>query len=219
MTEKLSKRLEEIHAEIIFLANEVEDAIYNSIKALRTQDVELAKKVKLRDKKVNAHEVKIEKKILEILALQQPVAVDLRFLIVALKMNNDLERIGDHAKSIAKIAMRIADKPPLKSIEEINRLSKIVRIMHHDAVKSFIYEDVEMAKETIKKDKSVDELNDKIYEDVLAEIKNNPQNIQQGIELINASKHLERIADLATNICEDVVFMKEAQIIRYGAKQ
>ncbi len=214
--EKMKKSLEEIHSEIIFLASEVEDAIFNSVKALRKQDVELAKKVKLRDKKINAHEVKIEKKILEILALEQPVAVDLRFLIVALKMNNDLERIGDHAKSIAKIAMRVSNQPLMNSIEEINRLAKVVRIMHHDAVKSFIYEDSELAQETLARDEYVDELNDKIYADIIKELKNNPENIEQGIELINASKHLERIADLATNLCEDVVFMKNAEIIRYG---
>jgi len=216
MTEKLNKRLEAIHSEIIFLANEVEDAIFNAVKALRKQDVELAKSVKLRDKKINLHEVKIEMQIMEILALQQPVAVDLRFLIVALKMNNDLERIGDHAKSIAKTVIRVANQPLMQSINEIYQLSKIVRIMHHDAVKAFIYEDSELAREILAKDKEVDALNNRIYDDVIAELKNSPEKIKQGIELINVSKHLERIADLATNLCEDVVFMKEAEIIRYG---
>lgn len=216
MSEKMNEMLININKELIYLANEVEDAIYRSIKALEKQDKELALEVKKADKKINYREVEIEKMILEMLALQQPVAVDLRFIVVALKMNNDLERIGDHAKSIAKTAIKICGEPYIKPLENIPALAKICRAMLHDAVQAFINQNTELARDVMDRDPEADELYDKIYNQVLESIKGQPEKAMQGFELINVAQHLERIADLATNLGEDVVFMKEAKIIRYG---
>jgi len=215
MSEKMTELLDLINKDIIYLANEVEDAIFRSIKSLINQDTELAAKVKKNDRKINKHEVEIETSILKLLALQQPVAVDLRFLIVALKMNNDLERMADHAKSIAKIASNLSDAPLLKASEHIPELGKITRLMHHDAVQAFIHKDSDLAREVLNRDNEVDDLYDKIVEEVFEEIKKSPDKVRQGYDIMFAAKHLERVADLATNLCEDVVFMNDAEIIRY----
>jgi phosphate transport system protein len=219
MSEKMQERLERVHKDIIFLANEVEDALFKAVKALKKQDMDLAKKVKEDDWKINQQEVNIEKQILEILALQQPVAVDLRFLIVALKMNNDLERTADHAKSIAKIAMKIADEPLMKPFDHIERLGKITRRMLHDAVQAFIHRDSDLAREVLERDQEVDDLYDKITEEIFKLLEEKHDKIRQGYEIINTAKHLERAADLATNLSEDVVFMNDAEIIRYGMNE
>lgn len=215
MSEKMTELLDLINKDIIYLANEVEDAIFRSIKSLINQDAELAAKVKKNDRKINKHEVEIETSILKLLALQQPVAVDLRFLIVALKMNNDLERMADHAKSIAKIALNLSSTPLLKASKHIPELGKITRLMHHDAVQSFIHKDSDLAREVLSRDNEVDKLYDKITEEVYEELKSAPDKVKQGYDIMFASKHLERVADLATNLCEDVVFMNDAEIIRY----
>ncbi len=219
MSEKMQERLERVHKDIVFLANEVEDAIFKAVKSLMKQDIELARKVKENDWKINQQEVNIEKQILEILALQQPVAVDLRFLIVALKMNNDLERTADHAKSISKIAMKISDEPLMKPSAHIERLGKITRRMLHDAVQAFIHRDSDLAREVLERDQEVDDLYEKITEEIFTLLEEKHDKIRQGYEIINAAKHLERAADLATNLSEDVVFMNDAEIIRYGMNE
>lgn len=216
MSEKLNEQIESINKDIIFLANEVEDAIYRAVKSLENQDKEMAAEVKLADKKINLREVEIEKQILSLLALQQPVAMDLRFIVVALKMNNDLERIGDHAKSIAKITLKLCGEPYMDAVKKIPAFAKICRNMLHDAVQSFINQNTELARDVLERDNEADMIYDEIYESVLETLKVETTKITQGFEIINVAKHLERIADLATNIGEDVVFMKEAKIIRYG---
>ncbi len=215
MSEKANDLIESINKDIVYLANEVEDAIFRSVKSLKNQDVDLAKKVKKHDHKINKQEVEIESTILEFMALQQPVAIDLRFLIVALKMNNDLERMADHAKSIAKIAISLSNYPLMNSSSLIPELGKLARLMHHDAVQSFIHKDSDLAREVLERDNEVDDLYDEITEKVFEELKLTPDKIRQGYDVINAAKHLERVADLATNLCEDVVFMNDAEIIRY----
>lgn len=216
MKDKFEHMLDEIKKDLVFLANEVEDAFYRSVKALENQDKEVAQEIIKADKNINLREVEIEKSILSLMALQQPVAIDLRFMVVALKMNNDLERIGDHSKSIAKTVKRISHEPYMKPVTEIPALGKIVKNMLGDSVLAFINLNADLAIEVRQRDKEVDKLCDKIYDEVLEIIKTETQYITQGIEIINVLKHLERVADLSKNLAEDVVFMKEAKIIRYG---
>jgi len=215
MSEKITEMIENINKDIVYLANEVEDAIFRAVKSLMNQDVELAKKVKHHDHKINKQEVKIETAILKFMALQQPVAADLRFLVVALKMNNDLERMADHAKSIAKIAIKLSDAPLMDTSIHIKELGRLARLMHHDAVQSFIHKDSDLAREVLERDNEVDDLCDKITEKVFEELKSAHDEVRHGYDIVNAAKHLERVADLATNLCEDVVFMNDAEIIRY----
>lgn len=216
MKEKMEEMLNDIHKELILLANEVEDSIYRAIKSLETQDKKLAKDVKRSDKIVNVHEVKIEKQILSFMALHQPVAVDLRFLIAALKMNNDLERIGDHAKSISKIALLLCGEPIKIPIDKILNLGKLSRAMLHDAVQSFINHNTELAREVMERDEAVDNEYLSYYEQVFETLEKENKSFKQAFEMLNVAKHLERISDYATNLAEDVIFMNEAKIIRYG---
>jgi len=216
MKEKLSHLIEDIKKELIFMANEVEDMLYQTLKALEKQDKKLAETVLKMDEKVDLQEVQIEEKILSLLALQQPVAVDLRFIVGALKMNNDLERIGDHACNIAQTAIRLADQPYLKPLQDIPQMGKIAREMLHDAVHAFINQNPEMAREVCIRDNDVDKLHFKVIDDIIKVLHDKMDKVSQGVELISISRDLERVADLSTNLGEEVVFMKEARIIRHG---
>ena len=216
MNERMVEMLDKVHKDLVLLANEVEDAIYKAVQALETQNKEQAKQVRKSDKNINFHEVKIEKQIFELMALQQPVATDLRFMVSALKMNNDLERIGDHAKSISKIAVKLSREPLLEPVNDVTSLAKIVRGMLRDSVQSFINRDTQLARNVRQRDKNIDKLNKKFHKLIYKKLKEKPDKIKQGFALINVAQHLERIADLAKNISEDVVFMQEAKIIRYG---
>ncbi len=219
MKEKMQQLLENIKKDIIFLANEVEHSLRLSMKALERQDVQLAEQVKQMDNDIDQLEVKIEDQILTLLALQQPVAVDLRFIIAALKMNNDLERIGDHAVNIANTAIKLAGEPYLKPLEDLPKMSRLAAQMVHDAVNAFIHLDSETAREICVRDSEVDELYDKVIAHIIEVVKDKPDKLEQAFALARVARDLERVADLATNLSEDVVFMKEAKIIRHGLEK
>ena len=216
MKEKMTHMIEEIKKDLIFMANEVEDMLYQTLKALEKQDKKLADFVIKMDEKIDMQEVHVEKKILSLLALQQPVAIDLRFIVSALKMNNDLERIGDHACNIAHTAIKLADQPYLKPLTDIPKMGKIVREMLHEAVHAFINQNPEMARDVCARDNDVDKLYYKVINDIIQVLQDKMDKVTQGVELIAIARDLERIADLSTNLGEDVVFMKEAQIIRHS---
>ena len=215
----MQQLLENIKKDIIFLANEVEHSLRLSMKALERQDVRLAEQVKQMDNDIDQLEVKIEDQILTLLALQQPVAVDLRFIIAALKMNNDLERIGDHAVNIANTAIKLAGEPYLKPLEDLPKMSRLAAQMVHDAVNAFIHLDSETAREICVRDSEVDELYDKVIAHIIEVVKDKPDKLEQAFALARVARDLERVADLATNLSEDVVFMKEAKIIRHGLEK
>jgi phosphate transport system protein len=216
MKEKLAQMMESIKKDIIFLAHEVEDSIFKALKALEKQDKKLAKEVFELNKKIDMQEVKIEDQILSLLVLQQPVAVDLRFIVGALKMNNDLERIGDHAVNIANIALKLVGESYIKPLKDIPQMGKITRNMLHDAVHAFINQNAELAREVCARDDEVDELYVRVRQDVMEILKKKKDKYEQGFDLINVARELERVADLTTNLGEEVVFMREATIIRHG---
>ena len=219
MKEKFEQSLENIKKDLIFLAHEVEDSIFKSLKALQKQDRKLAEEVLKLNKKIDKQEVKIEDQILSLLVLQQPVAVDLRFIIGALKMNNDLERIGDHAVNIAKIALRLMGQSYIKPLKDIPQMGKIARNMLHDAVHAFIDQDAELAREVCSRDDEVDALYVQVRKDVMDILKKKKDLYDQGYDLISVAHELERVADLTTNLGEEVVFMREARIIRHSTKK
>lgn len=215
MKEKMSKLLDEIKKDLIFLANEAEHNIRIAIKSLSKKDSELAEQVIKRDEDIDQMEIEIENKFLELLALQQPVAIDLRFIVGGLKMNNDLERIGDHAVSIARTVKQLVDEPYIKPIEDLPEMSEMACKMLHDSVNAFVHEDTELARDVCHRDSIVDEFCNKIIQRTIDVIKKNTEVSAQGFAAARIARSLERVADLATNIGEDVVFMKEAKIIRH----
>jgi len=216
MKEKMQQMLENIKKDLIYMANEVEDMLYKALKALEKQDAQLAREVVEIDKRIDSQEINIEDNLLALMALQQPVAVDLRFIVGALKMNNDLERIGDHATNIAKKALDLAGEPYLKPLEDIPKMGKIARSMLHDAVHSFINQNPELARDVCARDDEVDTLHQRIQDDIIKVLQEKKGKIKQGFELISIVNDLERVADLSTNLGEEVVFMCEARIIRHG---
>jgi phosphate transport system protein len=216
MKEKMQQMLENIKKDLIYMANEVEDMMYKSLKAVEKQDAELAREVIEIDKRIDSQEINIEDKLLSLMALQQPVAVDLRFIVGALKMNNDLERIGDHATNISKTAVDLVGEPYLKPLEDIPKMGKIARSMLHDAVHAFINQNAELARDVCIRDDEVDRLQQKIQDDIIQVVQEKKNKIRQGFQLISIVNDLERVADLSTNLGEEVVFMREARIIRHG---
>ncbi len=215
MKEKFQQLLENIKKDLIFLANEVEHNIRQSIKALEKQDIVLAKQVKALDNQVDRMEVKIEDQILTLLALQQPVAIDLRFIVGGLKMNNDLERIGDHAVNIANTVIQLAKKPVISIAAMIPEMNEIACKMLHDSVSAFIHQDADLARKVCSTDNLVDDFYDRIVNETVALVKKDSKMLEQGFAMVRIARSLERVADLSTNIGEDVVFMKEAKIIRH----
>lgn len=216
MKEKFTGLLENIKKDLIFLANEVEHNIRQSIKALKKNDQKLAEEVILRDKQVDQLEVKIEEDFLALLALQQPVAIDLRFIVGGLKMNNDLERIGDHASNIARTVLDL-DKAPLSSetLKKINEMKKVACSMLHDVVSSFIHQDADDARDVCERDIDVDQLYNQVLKESKAIVKKDINKLDQAFAMVRVARSLERVGDLSTNIAEDVVFMKDAKIIRH----
>jgi phosphate transport system protein len=216
MKEKMQQLLEEIKKNLIFLSNEVEHSIKQSIKAVMKQDKEIAEQIIARDKEIDKMEVENENKFLTLLALQQPVAIDLRFIVGGLKMNNDLERIGDHAVNIARTVEDLVGAPLLKPVEDLPEMSEMACKMLHDVVNAFIHQDAELARDVCQRDSIVDEFYLKIIKRTIDVLRKQSDKLEQGFAAARVARSLERVADLATNIGEDVVFMKEAKIIRHG---
>jgi len=216
MKEKLNLSLENIKKDLIFLAHEVEDSIFKALKAVEKQDRKLAEEVLDLNEKIDLQEVNIENQILSLLVLQQPVAVDLRFIVGALKMNSDLERIGDHAVNIAHLAIKLLGESYIKPLKDIPVMGKIARSMLHDAVHAFIDQNADLAREVCARDDEVDNLYRQVKEEVLEVLDRKKDKIEQGFNLINVAHELERVADLTTNLGEEVVYMREAKIIRHG---
>ncbi|MBN2426439.1 MAG: phosphate signaling complex protein PhoU [Calditrichaceae bacterium] len=215
MKEKFHEYLENIKKDLIFLSNQVEHNIHQSIKAFVTNDEKLAKKIIDDDKKIDRTEVEIEDKFLGLLAMQQPVAVDLRFTVGGLKMNNDLERIGDHAVTIARTVINIDAGKILETKDDIPALGEMACKMLHLAVNAFIHQDAELGRQVCKMDNEVDDFYDGFVKRTIEVCKKDRDKLDNGFHYVRIARSLERIADHSTNISEDVIFMKEAKIIRH----
>jgi phosphate transport system protein len=215
--EHFSEQLEELRRNIILMGGEVERQIHRAIEALIEVDVEKARAVIAADHEIDRMEMKVEDLAVQLLALQQPVAVDLRFLIAALKINNDLERIGDHAVNIAEGAERLAGQKPFKPFIDIRYMAEVAETMLKQSLDAFVHRDAALAKQVLKKDDILDEKNVSIIRELLTYMAEYPTLITYCIELISISKNLERVGDLATNICEDTIFIAEAKWVKHHA--
>jgi phosphate transport system protein len=217
--EHFSEQLEELRRHLILMGGEVERQIHRSVEALIEMDVHKARTVIEADAEINRMELVIEEMAVQLLALQQPVAVDLRFLIGALKINSDLERIGDHAVNIAEGAERLAGQRPFKPFIDIPYMADVAMSMLKQSLDAFVNRDAELAKKVIKKDDILDEKNVSIIRELLTYMAEYPNLITYFIELISVSKNLERVGDLATNICEDTIFIAEAKWVKHHATE
>ncbi|MFN0002546.1 MAG: phosphate signaling complex protein PhoU [Pseudohongiellaceae bacterium] len=216
MSLHLQRDLDALKKEVLQLGNLVESAINAAILALNNRETELADKVMQYEKEINDKEVYIEEECLKILALHQPVAVDLRFIVVVLKVNNDLERMGDFAKNIAKRAIFLATQPPIPIFQEFAvDLPVMVRSMVRKSLDALVTLDVDLARNVIKMDEKVDEINREMYAEVHRIIQQDASKAEVAMSLLSTSRYMERIADLSTNIAEDVMFMVEGRVFRH----
>lgn len=207
--------LKELKQRILTMGGLVEKMISDAIKALVDRDSELAESVIARDHEVNGHEVAIDERCLELLALRQPTGRDLRFITLALKIVTDLERIGDKCANMAKRARQLNQEPPLKPYIDIPRMANQVEVMIKEALDAFVRGDDQLAIKVCKDDQLVDELNEQVQRELYTYMIEDPTTISRAMRLTYISKSLERIADHATNIAEMVIFMVKGKDIRH----
>jgi phosphate transport system protein len=193
----------------------VEERVHGAIQALMERNLEAAEAIAKGDEEVNALQIEIDDRCLKLLALQQPMASDLRLITSAMKINADLERIGDQAVNIAENAMKMLAAPPLKPIIDLPRMAEMAERMTRDSLDSFVRRDPTLAREVLGQDDEVDGLKDTIFRVLLTYMMADPGTIERALALILISRNLERIADHATNIAEDVIFLVEARDVRH----
>ena len=196
-----------------------EAIVLKAVEALRRRDARLADEVFADDKLIDQLEIDIDARCVALLALQQPLASDLRFITAALKISNDLERVGDHAVNIAGGAKKLAEQPELKPLVDIPRMADLATAMLRDALDAFVRRDAETARRLCSRDDDVDQLNRQVFRELLSYMLENPSTITRAMELILVARNLERVADLATNVAEEVVFITEARIIKHHVEE
>lgn len=206
------QQLSEIQEDMLVMAGMVETAIERGMDALMTRNVELARQIIADDVKINSKRYGTEEKCLELIATQQPLASDLRTIASVLHITVDLERMGDHAEGIAKIALMLADEPPLKPYIDIPRMAGIATSMLMDSLEAFKHRDAASARAICDRDDEVDALYEQVYRELLTFMIQDPKTIQRATYLMWVAHNLERIADRVTNICERVVYLVEGHI-------
>lgn len=215
MSIHLQKDLEHLNKELLILSSMVEDATNKAILALVDRRLELARQVMREDDRINTREVLIEEECLKMLALHQPVAADLRFIVAVLKVNNDLERMGDLAVNIAERAAYLATREPLQVSLDFPKMAEGVREMVRESLDSLTNMNPRLARHVLTMDDEIDEANRGMFEILQDLMHRDPSTIERAVHLLSASRYLERIADLATNIAQDVVYIAEGRLIRH----
>lgn len=208
----LEAQLSEIEEDVLVLGGMVERAILRSIDALRNRDIELARVVIVEDAEINRKRYDTEERCLELLATQQPMAKDLRQIVAILHIIVDLERMGDHAEGNAKIAIMLADEPPLKPYIDIPRMAEVAIRMLRESLEAFKRRDVDLARKICDEDDEVDALYDQVYRELVTFMINDPRTIERATHITWIAHNLERIADRVTNICERVVYLVQGKI-------
>ena len=208
----LERQLAGLQGDMFMMGEMVESAVERAVEALKTRDVELARRAIADDLNINRKRYDTEDKCLELIATQQPLAGDLRTIVSVLHVTVDLERMGDHAEGIAKIALMLADEPPLKPYIDIPRMADVAIDMLMSSLEAFKDRDAARARAICDQDDQVDALYEQVYHELLTHMIKDPASTQRATYLIWAAHNLERIADRVTNICERVVYLVEGRI-------
>jgi len=219
MREVYQKKLNEIQDDILFMGSMVEKAILRSMESLKGRNLKLAKQIIDDDQKINKKRFDIEEKCIELIATQQPMASDLRIIISVLNIISELERIGDHAEGIAKIALMIGNEPPLKPLIDLPRMAEKTADMLHRSMDAFIHHDIEAAKKIAAEDDEIDNIYDQVFRELLTFMAEDPKTITRATRLIWVGHNLERSADRVTNICERIVFLVTGKMEEIGASK
>jgi phosphate transport system protein len=215
MAKHLQRDLDDLQRDLLALAGLVEAAVHKSIQALQERDLALAREVIAGDTQIDREENHIDEECLKILALHQPVAVDLRRIIAAMMINTDLERMGDLAEEIAERALHLAHPPLLPIPEKLQHMTDLTTMMVRQSLDSFVNLDIREAQTVMRMDDEVDRYNDEIIAELIRAMRGSPALVEAGLSMFSAVRHLERIADHATNIAEDVVYLIEGEIVRH----
>lgn len=200
------------------MAGRAETALTKSMEALKKSDPNLAQQVRSEDPAIDRLELEVERQCLDFLGLQQPVARDLRFLVAAIRLSNDLERIGDHAVNIAQSAVKLTGMPPGKLLDDLPRMADRTITMLRDSVSAWLTADTVMARQICERDAEIDELKATIHAKLTSAMLHEPKVVPRALEMVLVSRNLERVADLATNIAEEAIFVTEARVIKHHAE-
>jgi phosphate transport system protein len=219
MTVHFRRDLDDIKKLLLEVGSLVEEATNKAITALLERREELAAEVQTGDRLIDRKEVQVEELCLKSLALHQPVAADLRFIVVVMKVNNDLERMGDLAGNIADRAAFLARHPQLSVPLDFRQMAEKVRGMVRDSLDSLVRCDTALAREVLEADDDVDGFNREMWQTLEQTMVEDSSAVQRGLHFLSASRHLERIGDLATNIAEDVIYMVDGEVIRHRYSQ
>jgi phosphate transport system protein len=194
-----------------------EERVRMAVQGLVDKDADLTAATLSGDEPINRLHIEVDRRCFQLLALHQPMAVDLRIIVAAVKINTDLERVGDLAVNIAEAAVRYARHPPVKKLIDIPRMADISQVMLRDALDAFVKRDIDLAQQVLNQDDELDTLKTQIFRELLTYMLQDPSTIEPALDLILVSRHLERIGDHATNVAEDVIFMVSAKDVRHHA--
>ncbi len=219
MSKHLEHELDRLETQLLTLSAQVEESIHAAVRALENRDVALAEQIIHDDRIIDEMEVDLEEECLKILALYQPVAGDLRFIIAALKINNELERVGDLAASVAKRVRKLAAAPPIDLPVNLRELAEKTLSLLRQSLDSFVRLDTQLAHQVCFLDKEVDKRNRAVEKMVTQALKETPDQDEAMLQILWVARSLERVGDHATNIAEDVIYMLEGEIVRHTMKK
>ncbi|HOW43486.1 MAG TPA: phosphate signaling complex protein PhoU [Candidatus Omnitrophota bacterium] len=216
MERHFDEELETLYKDILKMGVMAQEAIFKSIEALKNRDKHGAQEVINTDSKIDNLELLIDEKCIDLIARHQPMAKDLRFITTGMKINAELERIADLAVDISQRVLELVDKPILKPLIDIPKLSVIAQNMVHDAIDAFVKKDVDLAKKVVLSDSEADKLRDLVQDELINDyMAKDPSTAPRAVALLLIARHLERICDHTTNIAEDVIYMVQGKVIKH----
>ena len=213
------EELKDLKAKVLEMATRAEEQIARAVLSLKERKRELACEVLEKEKAINVLDIEIDEMAMRLLALRQPMATDLRFITSAMRIETDLERIGDLAVNIAERSLELIKYPQLKPLIDIPRMAELAQGMVRDAINAFIRGDDKLAQNVCERDDQVDDLCDQVFRELLTYMMQDPSTINRAVDLILVARHLERIADLATNIGEDVIYVIRGKTIKHHIEE
>lgn len=215
MERHFDEELKDLRQKLLKMADTAQEMIGLAVKALVDRKKDLTEKVFSLEETVNHLEIEIEEEVLRLMALRQPIAGDLRLLTAILKINNDLERVADQTVNISETVVYLLKEPPLKPLIDIPQMASLAQKMIRNSLEAFVRDDAVLANQVCQDDDEVDRLNDQVFRELLTYMMEDPKSITRAVDLILVSRNLERIADHATNISEDVIFIVEGKNIKH----
>jgi phosphate transport system protein len=219
MLRHFDEQIADLKHQLLLMSGRAEEIIRKAVESLMSRDVTLADEVITDDATIDRMEIDVEEACVQLLALQQPLAGDLRLITAALKISSDLERMGDHAVNIAGCAKQLVNKAPVKPLPDLQALADKSIAMLRDALDAFVRGDAESARLLVRRDDEVDQLNRQVFAELMRRMIADPLQVERSMTLVLVGRNLERVADLATNVAEEVVFIAEARIIKHHADE